>query len=84
MNLNVIIITILSFSIIYWIQHSDKNNRKNERKITFFDKLKLPVLVISLIGIVNLLNSRKQKTIINFSGSIPKISQTIYTEQPDF
>jgi predicted permease len=57
---NLIILCIIIFLIFLWIQSSDKKNKnknKNENKVKIFiDKIKNPLLVISLILFVFSLN----------------------------
>ena len=80
MNYNIFFLLFISFILIYWIQNSDN---KNKNKNIFFNKIKLPVLVISLIGIVYLFNI-EDKNNINFPIIQMNLPQNIYTEQPKF
>jgi hypothetical protein len=55
-KLKYILIIIITFGIIYWFQTVDDKKRCKERK-TNYDKIKLPLLVTSIVGLVLLWNN---------------------------
>jgi len=55
-KLKYFLIIIITFSIIYWFQTVDDKKRCKERK-TNYDKIKLPLLVTSIVGLVLLWNN---------------------------
>jgi uncharacterized membrane protein len=55
-KLKYILIIIITFGIIYWFQTVDDKKRCKERK-TNYDKIKLPLLVTSIVGLVLLLKN---------------------------
>jgi len=80
MNINIIIGGIISFLLVFWFQVSDKHN-KNKKK-NLFDKIKLPLLVTSLVLLAYLCDVGK--TTISAVQDGGTIVQEIFTEQPDF
>ena len=89
-NTSIIMIIIASACLIYWLQRCS-NKDKKEKKSNMFDKLKIPLLVSSIIGIVYLLNNDNSKTnivsvqaVLSNEFEPTSINQKIYTDQPDF
>jgi hypothetical protein len=79
MNINIIIGGIISFLLVFWFQVSDRYNNK---KKNLFDKIKLPLLVTSLVLLAYLCDVGK--TTISTVQDGGRIVQEIFTEQPNF
>ena len=92
MNTKFYLIILTSFLLVFWIQTSDRYNTKENNK-KMINKIKLPLLVSCLIGLILLVNDniKSLATEVNFNvGGLIKelptknISPDIYTDQPNF
>jgi predicted permease len=75
-----IIVMIITFLIIFWFQNNDDIKHKRKRE-TIFDKIKLPLLVSTIIGLIfNIpllfnINECVRETNINESVSIQPLKE---------
>lgn len=92
MNIKFYLIVLTSFLLVLWIQTSDRHNNKKENKENIINKIKLPMLVSCIVGLILLVNnnlkcitSEINLNIIDLKKTEPtKVSPDIYTEQPNF
>ena len=70
------------FIFIYWYQYKD-DKKHNYKRNSLYDKIKLPLLIVVLIGLLfNLIHYEKTVDIVFNPKDLS--SQQIFTELPDF
>ena len=93
MNINLLIISIIAFLLIFWFQFSDKylvQKPDPKKKIkNIFNKIKIPLLVACLILLATYCGKEKEIPIkgitsVTISPSVPSTNQEIFMGQPDF
>ena len=67
---------IITFSLVCWLQSTDKNFKKKSK----FDKLKLPILTASIVGLLSQYICEKGVSNIKNIAT----NQEIFTEVPNF
>jgi hypothetical protein len=72
-KLKYFLIIIMTFNIIYWFQMVD-NRKRCKEKINNYDKIKLPLLVSTIVGLVLLWNNESLPIVFITSTSIENSS----------
>jgi hypothetical protein len=72
-KLKYFLIIIMTFNIIYWFQMVD-NQKRCKGKINNYDKIKLPLLVSTIVGLVLLWNNESLPIVFITSTSIDNCS----------
>jgi len=66
-NLKYFLIVIITFCIVYWWQSVDVVRIKKKNTTNIYDKIKLPLLVSSIIGCILLWNNNYFNDVVNNS-----------------
>jgi hypothetical protein len=94
MDIKDLIIFLIIFIAVLWLQHNDDKKFNKPNRIALFDKIKLPLFIsVAILLIKNLYNTDTFLNFTNQSNTSPVTSSTIlqpvnfndvFTEQPDF
>jgi hypothetical protein len=94
MDIKDLIIFLLIFIAVLWLQNNDDKKFNKPERISLFDKIKLPLFIsVCILLIKNLSNTDNLFNFIKPSSSSTNLSPTnlqqvnfndVFTEQPDF
>ncbi len=87
-NLKYFLIIVSTFGVVYWFQAVDDKKRCKERN-NIYEKIKLPLLVSAIVGLVLLWNNDSLLTIFVSSTCVEEINPNIDMDikpqpQPEF
>ena len=95
MEIKDLIIFLLIFIIVLWLQHNDDKKFNKPKRVSLYDKIKLPLVVALLILIIKDLNCKisnhfealfimPENNNLNFGSNKSNDYNDIYLGPPDF